>query len=379
MTGQQSKVISISLKDRAAILPAGHAADGAYWFDDRSGHWVTSTYYMEKLPVWVNQINEARPAAGATNATWYPVDAKPGSAKAFCTMGTPTAETRKCASFEAAPWGNEIIEDFAEHALAAEKRGQHSGTDILAVSFSANDIVGHRMGPDSPEVKDMSIRTDRLLGKLLDDLDQGVGLNNVVFVLTADHGVVPIPEMNESRHINGGRLSAATIVKAMQDALAAKYGAGKWIVNMSGTGPYLNTELIESKKLDEAEVEKTAADAARKMPHVFRVYTSEQILNGQIAGDSVATRIRNGVYPGRSSDLLIIQEPEYVFEASGTNHGTPFNYDTHVPLIFMGPGIKAGHYYEDVVANDIAPTLAAIARVQEPDGSVGRVLQEMWQ
>jgi predicted AlkP superfamily pyrophosphatase or phosphodiesterase len=379
MSGQQSKVIGISIKDRAAILPAGHAADGAYWFDDRSGHWVTSSYYMDTLPVWVNQINEGKPAAKAQNGMWYPVDAKPGAAKAFCTMAAATAETPKCRSFEATPWGNEVIEDFAEHALAAEKLGQHSGTDILAVSFSANDYVGHAMGPDSPEVRDISIRTDRLLGKLLDDIDKTVGLNNVVFVLTADHGVVPVPEVSVAGRMNGGRLSAAVLQKAMEDALAAKYGAGKWIVNMSATGPYLNRELIESKKLDEAEVEKTAAEAASKTPHVFRVYTSDQIINGQVAGDSIETRIRNGVYPGRSSDLFIIQEPGYLYEAGGTSHGTPFNYDTHVPLIFMGPGIKPGHYYEEVAANDIAPTLAAIARVQEPDGSIGRVLQEMWQ
>jgi Type I phosphodiesterase / nucleotide pyrophosphatase len=334
---------------------------------------------MNTLPVWVNQINEGKPAAKAQDGMWYPVDAKPGAAKAFCTMGTATAETPKCRSFEATPWGNEVIEDFAEHALGAEKLGQHAGTDVLAVSFSANDYVGHAMGPDSPEVRDISIRTDRLLGKLLDNIDKTVGLSNVVFVLTADHGVVPVPEVSVAGRMNGGRLSSAVLRKAMEDALAAKYGAGQWIVNMSATGPYLNRELIESKKLDQAEVEKTAADAARKTPHVFRVYTSEQILNGKMAEDAISSRVRNGLYAGRSSDLFIIQEPGYLYEASGTSHGTPFNYDTHVPIIFMGPGIKAGHYYESVAANDIAPTLAAIARVQEPDGSVGRVLQEMWQ
>ncbi len=380
MTGQQSKVIGVSIKDRAAILPAGHMADGAYWFDDDAGKWVTSTYYVDKMPAWVSRINEGKPAAPAQNGMWYPLDAKPGTAKAFCTMGKKTAETPKCPSFEATPWGNEIIEDFAEQALTAEKLGQHLGTDVLAVSFSANDYVGHALGPDSPEVRDISIRTDRLLGKLLDHVDKSVGLGNVVVVLTADHGVVSIPEVNEARRMNGGRISTSALSKAMQDALQTKYGAGKWIVNMSSTGPYLNRELIESKKLDEAEVEKTAADAARRFPHVFRVYTSDQIMNGQVAADAVTSRVRNGVYPGRSSDLFIIQEPGYLFEANTpTSHGTPFNYDTHVPLIFMGPGIKAGRYYEDAAANDIAPTLAAIARVQEPNGSIGRVLQEMWQ
>jgi predicted AlkP superfamily pyrophosphatase or phosphodiesterase len=379
MSGQQSKVIGVSIKDRAAILPAGHMADGAYWFDDKSGHWVTSSYYMETLPVWVNQINESKPAAHAENAKWFAIDAKAGSSKAFCTTGQPAADLPKCTSIEATPWGNELIEDFAEHALTAEKLGQHTGTDILAVSFSANDYVGHATGPDSPEVRDMSIRTDRLLGRLLDYLDKNVGLANVMLVMTSDHGVVPVPEVSEARHMPGGRLSEPALMKAMEDALTAKYGAGKWIAGRVGTTPWLNTELIESKKLNEADVEKTAADAARKTPHVFRVYTRAQLLTGQVQEDSVTAALRNGLYDGRSGDIFVIQEPGYLYETSGTSHGTPFNYDSHVPVIFMGAGIKPGHYYEKIAVNDIAPTLAAIAGVDQPDGSIGRVLQEMWQ
>ncbi len=379
IAGRQSKSIGISIKDRAAILPAGHMADGAYWFDDRSGHWVTSSYYMENLPAWVDRINESKPAAKAANGKWFPIDAKAGSAKPFCAMGAADGDTPKCRSIEATPWGNELIEDFAEQALVAEKLGQHPGTDVLTVSFSANDYVGHAKGPDSPEVRDISIRTDRLLGKLLDAIDKDVGLANVMFVLTADHGVAPVPEVSEARRMPGGRLSEPALAKAMEDALVAKYGAGKWIIATVGAVPYLNAQLIESKKLDEAEVEKTAADAARKTPHVFRVYTREQILTGQAPEDSVTAAVRNGLYRGRSGDVFVIQEPGYLYEADGTSHGTPFNYDTHVPVIFMGPGIKPGHYYEKIEANDIAPTLAAIAEVAQPNGSIGRVLQEMWQ
>jgi predicted AlkP superfamily pyrophosphatase or phosphodiesterase len=379
ISGQQSKVIGVSIKDRSAILPVGHMADAAYWFDEKSGHWVTSSYYMENLPVWVNQVNESKPAAIAANAKWFPIAARAGQGKAFCTTGQAAADLPKCSSFEATPWANELIEDFAEHALTAEKLGRHTGTDILAVGFSANDYVGHATGPDSPEVRDMSIRTDRLLGKLLDFIDKDVGLSNVMFVMTADHGVAPVPEVSEARHMPGGRLSEPLLMKAMEDALAAKYGAGKWIVGRVGIVPWLNTELIESKKLNEAEVEKTAADAARKTPHVFRVYTREQLLTGQVREDSVTAAIRNGLYDGRSGDIFVIQEPGYLYETSGTSHGTPFNYDSHVPVIFMGAGIKPGHYYEKIAVNDIAPTLAAIVGVAPPDGSIGRVLQEMWQ
>jgi predicted AlkP superfamily pyrophosphatase or phosphodiesterase len=379
MSGQQSKVIGVSIKDRAAILPAGHMADGAYWFDNKSDHWVTSTYYKETLPAWAEELNRNKPSARAENATWYPVDSQPGSAKAFCTMGQPANGVPKCRSLEASPWGNEMIEDFAEHALTAENLGHHSGTDILAVSFSSNDYVGHAMGPDSPEVRDMAIRTDRLLGKLFGAVDKSVGMGNVLFVMTADHGVAPVPEVNEARHMIGGRNSQPELLKTMSDALVAKYGPGEWIVGTAGPIPYLNTQLIETKNLNAAEVEQTAAAAARRMPHVFRVYTREQLLKGEVLDDYVSTAVRNGFYQKRSGDVIVIPEAFYIYEKTGTSHGTPFGYDTHVPVIFMGPGIHAGHYYEKIAVNDIAPTLAAIVGVEEPSGSVGRVLQEMWQ
>jgi hypothetical protein len=380
MSGQQSKVIGISIKDRAAILPAGHMADGAYWFDNKSDHWVTSSYYKEKLPDWVEKINAGKPSGASEHGVWYPVNAKPGgAAKPFCNMEAASGDVPKCRSLEASPWGNEMIESFAEQALVNEKLGTHSGTDVLAVSFSSNDYVGHAMGPDSPEVRDISIRTDRLLGKLFDFVDKNVGMANVLFVMTADHGVAPVPEVNQARHMIGGRNSEPELMKAMSDALVAKYGAGKWIVGTAGPIPYLNRELIAQKKLDEAEVELTAANAAQKMPHIFRVYTRQQLLTGQVLDDYVSTAVRNGFYRERSGDIIVIPEAFYLYETTGTSHGTPFNYDTHVPVIFMGAGLKAGHYYEKIAVNDIAPTLCAIAGVQEPSGSIGRVLQEMWQ
>ncbi len=379
MSGQQSEVIGISIKDRAAILPVGHMADGAYWFDDKSDHWVTSTYYKETLPAWVEEVNRDKPSARAVNAAWYPIDRQPG-AKPFCGMGTAAANgVPKCRSLEATPWGNEMIEDFAEHALKAERLGHHSGTDILAVSFSSNDYVGHAMGPDSPEVRDMAIRTDRELGKLFEAVNREVGMDNVLFVMTADHGVAPVPEVNEGRHMIGGRNSEPALLKAMNDAMVAKYGEGRWIVGTAGPIPYLNTELIASKGLNEADVERTAAEAARRMPHVFRVYTREDLLNGRVLDDYISTAVRNGFYRKRSGDIIVIPDAFYIYEATGTSHGTPFSYDTHVPVIFMGPGVHAGKYYGKITVNDIAPTLAAIVGVEEPSGSVGRVLQEMWQ
>ena len=371
-----SKVIGVSIKDRSAILPAGHMADGAYWFDNESKQWVTSTYFMNELPDWVTQLNDAHPASRADNTPWLPIL---GGTKALCTTGLALPGLPKCKSFEATPWANEIIEEFAERAVTAEKLGSRNATDLLTISFSANDYVGHAMGPDSPEVRDISIRTDRLVGKLFDFLDKSIGLSNVMFVMTADHGVAAVPEVSEARKMPGGRLTEESLLKTMNIALEAKYGTGNWFLTKSGTSAYLNDKLINEKKLDRGAVAETAATAARTAPHIFRAYTSGQLVNGGTNGDSVSAAVRNGMYPNRAADILVLAEPGYLFDETGTTHGSSFGYDTHVPVVFMGQGIKPGHYFEKVIVNDIAPTLAAIAGVAQPDGSTGRVLQEIWQ
>src|SRR5262249_36275127 len=166
MSAQPSHVIEISMKDRSAILPAGHMADAAYWFDPDSQHFVSSTYYMKQLPPWVSKVNADRPAFKYLGARWTALDAKPDD-KPFCSL-TAGSEIRYCEGIEFTPYGNELIEDFAEKAIEEEKLGSHEGTDVLALSFSANDYVGHQRGPDSPEVRDIARRTDLLLGKLLD-------------------------------------------------------------------------------------------------------------------------------------------------------------------------------------------------------------------
>ncbi len=378
MSGLKNKVIGISIKDRSAILPVGHMADAAYWFEGDSNHWVTSDYYMPALPKWVEEINDSQPHLKSIGAEWLPLNAKPGE-KPFCSMVAGLEGTRYCGSLEASPWGNEMIEAMAEKALVAEQMGSHEGTDILAVSYSSNDYVGHARGPDSPEARDISLRTDLLLGKLFDLADKQVGRGNYVVVLTADHGVSPVPEVNSKRKMPGGRLAPEKLAATLQDTLQKKYGPGKWVIGTSGSTPYFNSELIRKYRLTEADVESTAAEAVRAMPHLFRVYTADQIKNGKMQADSISAAVTANFYAGRSGNLIILPENYYLYDATGTSHGTPFNYDTHVPVIFMGSGLKKGHYYERIMPNDIAPTLAAIVGVQEPSGSVGRVLQEMWQ
>ena len=362
----RSHVIGISLKDRSAILPAGHMANGAYWFDSKNGSFVSSTFYFPDLPAWVKDFNAGHFADKFKGVQWL-------------NHQMPTDSAKLYAGLAASPFGNDLIEAFAERALLAERLGTHDATDILAVSFSSNDYVGHATGPDSPEVHEVSVHTDQVFERFFRFLDAQVGLANVLIVMTGDHGVAPVPEVNQARRMPGGRMPGRIVQDTVQAALAAKYGEGNWILSPSEHSLYLNLDLIEQKRLDRTEVNRIAAQAALTIPHVFRVYTREQLLNGNTLEDQVGRRVMNGFYPRRGADIYIMLEPYWMFAAKGTTHGTTFSYDAHVPVIFMGAGIKPGRYYEGVAVNDIAPTLAAILEVETPSGSVGRILSEMFQ
>ena len=374
MAGKGRKVIGISIKDRSAILPSGHIADAAYWFDSDSSHFVSSTYYMKALPQWVVKMNEAGPIRKYLGATWMAVDAKPGD-KPFCSM-TAGTQVRFCNSFDATPFSNEMLEDFAEKAIENESLGTHEGTDVLALSFSANDYVGHALGPDAPEVRDISIRTDQLIGKLLDFVDAKIGAGNTLVVLTADHGVAPVPEVNQARRMPGGRLESTELARAISETLSARFGKGDWFLSDTYGFFFLNYETAKKNNADPAEVRRVAAEAARKLPHIARAYSSDELVRGQGAasGDFVGRAVQLGFYGPRSADVVAVPEPYYMFASTGTTHASPFGYDTHVPLIFYGPGIRAGIYHEPVTVNDVAPTLAAILDVETPSGSAGRIL-----
>ncbi|SPE41484.1 Type I phosphodiesterase/nucleotide pyrophosphatase [Candidatus Sulfopaludibacter sp. SbA3] len=365
--GGKSRVIGISLKDRAAILPAGHMANGAYWLDNATGNFVSSTYYFETVPEWVKSFNDARLADHFSGAKWL---------DHILPTETPALYTALATS----PFGNEMIESFAERALESEQLGKHEDTDILAVSFSSNDYIGHDFGPDSPEVHEISVRSDALLEKLFQALDRQVGMDRVLVVMTADHGVAPAPEVNTARHMPGGRMPKGIIADTVQKALRAKYGNFDWITNSQQEhSVYLNWELIAFKKLDLAEVTRTAARAIEAIPHVWHVYTRDQLMHGEVPRDEAGRDVMNGYFPGRGGDIEVLLEPYWLFVEKGTSHSTTFDYDTHVPLIFMGAGIRAGRYHQSVTINDVAPTLSNILQVETPSGSAGRVLTEMYQ
>ena len=366
------RVFGVSLKDRSAILPVGRGADGAFWWDTKTGSFVTSTYYMPKAPDWVDAFNSRKPADAFAGMSW--------SALATPTLLFKTLPTEHAtALYEAvygSPWGNDLLLDFAGELLVRERLGQRGQTDLLSVSFSSNDSVGHTYGPDSPQVHDIAVKTDRVIGRLLNQVDKTVGLQHTLVAFTTDHGVAPTPESLTERSLPGGRMTTKELFDPLQQRLTAKFGDGKWLLATAGSSPYLNHELIESKKLDPAEVRQLAAAVTATVPHVSRVYTRDQLQRGDVANDRIGTRVLRGFNAQRSGDLEIILEPYWLRQATGTSHGTPYNYDAHIPLIIMGRQIAPGEYSGQAALNDLAPTLATLVGVEIPSGSVGRVLTE---
>ena len=361
----KSRVFGISLKDRSAILPVGHMADGAFWVEATSGKVVSSSYYFADLPAWVKDLNQTKPADRYSGIEW---------------MGHKFLNARQdgyYTNLPYTPFSNELIELMAERVILSEKLGEGQATDLLAVSFSGNDYVGHRYGPDSPESHDTAVRTDKLLDKFFRFLETRIGMQNVLVVLTADHGVAPVPELSIQRRIGGGRMPPRLVADTVQARLDERFGKAKWILDANNEFIYFDRNLIRQKKLDSAEVERVAADAARSVPHVARVYTREQLLANRAMGDAIGQRVMNGFHPVRGSDLVTVLDPYWMYSTDATNHGSPYSYDTHVPLIFMGPGIKPGKYNGRAAPNDIAPTLATMLEVEIPSGSAGRVLDEM--
>jgi hypothetical protein len=366
------KVIGMSLKDRSAILPAGRGADASYWWDTKSGSFVTSTYYVKEAPQWLTAFNDRKIADTHAGQTWTVLPAPSRVLKKMpAEAGPPLYE-----AVYGSPFGNELLLKFAEEVLTRERLGQRNATDLLSVSFSSNDSVGHTFGPDSAQVHDIAVRTDRTIGQLLARVDKAVGLQHTLVALTADHGVAPVPETLQERSLPGGRLTNKDLFDPIQQALAARFGEGKWILATAGSSPYLNYELIAKLQLDPVEVRRVAAAAAAAVPHVTRVYTRDQLLRGEVANDRIGNRVLRGFNAQRSGDLEIIFEPYWMRQAQGTTHGTPYNYDAHIPLILMGRYIKPGTYSANVALNDLAPTLSTILNVEIPSGSAGRVLTE---
>jgi predicted AlkP superfamily pyrophosphatase or phosphodiesterase len=387
-TNGRSKVCGISFKDRAAILLSGHAADTVLWFDPNNGSWVTSAYYSPTLPEWVQQWNAKRRPEKELAETWKPLlpaDAylnarpAPSGATSSTVFSHPTAG-KSYVNWTRSGQGQAYVFDSAKALIEHENLGHGSTPDLFVMNLATNDYVGHAFGPNSPEVEDIAIRTDRLLSDLFNFLDRQVqgGLKNVLIAVSADHGVVPIPEEAAKVYrLNSPRLQDVTIKSAVVTALQKRFGDGKWVSALSMPHLYLNHELIESKGLDLGTVEDEAAKAAKNVTGIFTAVPAEQIMAGRLPQWPWMTLIVNGLYPPRAGDVLIEEAPgAYIGGGTGTGHESAWAYDSHVPLLLAGFGIKPGKYGRTVGIPDLASTLTRILGIEQPTGNVGHPLYE---
>ncbi|MFL6334646.1 MAG: alkaline phosphatase family protein [Pyrinomonadaceae bacterium] len=409
-TAGRARVVGVSSKNRAAILPAGRMADAAYWYSTQTGAFVSSTYYFDKLPDWAVRFNAGRPADKFFGAKWERLlpaaeyERRAGADDAPWEKGTDRRSTvfphvidgglkepgpAFYDDIDYSPYANDLVLAFAEAVLVNERLGADEDTDVLTVSFSANDIVGHRYGPYSQEVMDMALRVDRQIARLLEIVDTRVGLSNTVVAFTADHGVAPSPEQAAAMGLPGGRVSPADILTAVRNRLRARYGkpgdketkdtTADYVQTFSNYQIYFNRAALERDGVRAEEIERVAGEAALTVPGISRYFTRTQLLAGAVSpADSVARRVLHGYNQKRSGDVVIIQEPfKYISSGGvGATHGTPYEYDTHVPLVIMGGGLAPGRYLNAATPADLAPTLARLLSVEPPSNAVGRVLSE---
>ena len=396
-TGMGSKVIGISLKDRGSILPAGHLGNGAYWFDSESGNWITSTFYRNDLPEWVQSFNKQQYPDQYLSQVWntlLPIeqytestaDDMPwegtlaGEAKPVFPHNLPAIRKKDFELLRSTPGGNTITKDFALAALKGENMGKGKHTDFLAVSFSTPDYVGHTFGPNSIEAEDIFLRLDREIGELVAEIEKEVGAANVLFFLTADHGAAHVPAFLTENKVPAGVSSSAVIRDSVENYLSKLYGKGPWVERYMNQNIYLNRKLIDSKKLMLSEVQQRVADYVVRLEPVQRAVTAYTLATNSWANGMMG-RVENGFYPARSGDLVLLLSPAW-FEGygtgpqRGTTHGSYSNYDTHVPLIWYGWNVKPGESSVETKVTDIAPTIASWLYIQEPNGSVGEPLQQ---
>jgi predicted AlkP superfamily pyrophosphatase or phosphodiesterase len=394
-TAKQSKIIGIGLKDRGAILPAGHMANAAYWFDPGNISWISSTYYMKELPVWVIDFNRKEPVKKYLSQTWttlLPIDQYTESTAddspweiAFTTEVKPVfphnlPEIAKVTGMDIirqTPFGNSFTKDFAIEAVTNENLGKGKTTDFLAVSFSSTDFIGHQFGPHSVETEDCYLRLDKDISAFLKFLDTWLGKNNVLIFLTADHGAMDAPGYLAENKIPSGTIMEKTFTDSLKKFSMRKFGDSLLVKTFTNFQLYLNTKLIVHKQMDQKTLEVIFAEYLLGMNGVADVVTASQISYGNFT-DPFKKMAQNSFNRHRSGDVLVIPKPGWVADyKKGTTHGSPYTYDTHVPLIWWGWNIRQGSSSEEISIIDIAPTLSLLLNIPFPNGCTGKPIPSL--
>jgi predicted AlkP superfamily pyrophosphatase or phosphodiesterase len=390
----KSKVIGLALKDRGAILPAGHSANAAYWYDDKGGKWISSTYYMKDVPAWVKDFNAKDMVASYMSKDWntllpiaqYDLSTPDNEPYENAISGETTVTfphrlssitTGKYSSFRTTPFANTFTFDFAKQAIENEKLGSNTVPDFLTVSISSTDYIGHSFGPNSIEAEDTYLRLDKDIADFLSYLDQKMGKGNYLIFLTADHGVAHVPGFLAEHKIPGGTVSDKEITKEINQAVEAASGIKNVVQSVQNYQVYLNFNEIEKQGKDKAAIVNIVIKTLQLKPSVINVFEINKLMQTVIPEPQKEMMV-NGYNPKRSGDIQFTFKPGYFDGGSkGTTHGLWNPYDAHIPLLFYGWNIKPGKTNRETHMTDIAATVAALLQIQMPSGCVGKVITEV--
>ncbi len=394
-TNFKSKVVGVAIKDRGAILPAGHAANGAYWYDYKTGDFITSSYYMNELPAWVQHFNSRKMVDSLYNLNWNISLAKEVYPN-YCTDDKEAYENKPLGTDQlsfpynlskfagkdygkiaSTPYGNSITVAMAEAAVTAENLGKNNATDLLAVSFSSPDYIGHSFGPNSWEQLDDYARLDEELGKFLSFLDSTIGKDQYTVFLTADHGVAHVPNFSKENKLPGGAFESAGIKDTMNAQLNKVFGKDNLIIGILNYQVILNHAQIDSAGLNKDAITKWIIQYLEKQVVVARVFEMDKLMQTPLNSKEREMLI-NGYYPSRCGDIQIVLKSGYVEgNGNGTSHGLWNPYDTHIPLVWYGWGIKHGATNKEIYITDIAATVSALLHIQMPSGCIGHVIEDV--
>lgn len=396
---KDSKVVSVSLKARGAILLGGHTGH-AYWFSDQTGEMTTSTFYLQELPEWAKRWNSGRLADKLFGKVWdrllpesayTNIDASPheadlkGLGRVFPHPTNAKQQTPNSSYYESinyTPTGLEVQIDFARAAIEGEQLGQRGVLDALAVSISGTDLAGHLFGPYSHEYQDMVLRLDRAVEKLLTDLEKKFKPGELVIAFTADHGAAPIPEEAMQKNLLAGRVRKGIVKDTVQKALSQFYSIqGEWVAALEDPSVYISPKMIAQAKADPAQVEEVAGRAVLQIPGVIGYYTRTQLMRGWIPPTDISSAVLRSYFPSRGGEIVLVMAPFYFWgkygeKEQGTSHGSFYRYDTEVPMVFWGQPYNPGEY--GVIDQiDFAATLSHSLKINPPAGCAGRPFMPM--
>jgi predicted AlkP superfamily pyrophosphatase or phosphodiesterase len=389
----KSKVIGIALKDRASILPAGHAANAAYWYDTKIGKWITSTYYMNELPAWLNKFNEKNLPDEYMSKDWntllpiekYDLSANdnvdyekslPGEKTVNFPHKLSQITGAKYDAFEYTPFAMSYTFDLAKSAIENENLGNNNVPDFLTISISSTDYIGHSFGPNSVETEDAYLRLDNYIASFLKYLDDKIGKDNYLLFLTADHGVAHVPAFLKEHNTPAGVFTDSSIAREINDLIESKFNIKNAVQLVLNYQVYLNLNKIDKDGKNSGEIEADVIKYLKQKPYVVDAFENEKLSQASIP-EPIKKMIINGYNPKRSGEIEFMIKPEYFdWTAKGTTHGSWNPYDTHIPLVWFGWNIKPGKTNNETYMTDIAATVAAMLKIQMPNGCVGKVIEE---